>query len=94
MNIATSLPILFCTPHIEVRKLTTPFKEGSLSDEKYFSVAIVPSGMKKKRNNKMITFREFLCQHALCKPTYVQLQKVKARFYWEAAIGLIIISVF
>lgn len=41
-NKPTSLPILFCTPHIEVRKLTSPLKEGSLSDEIYFSVAIVP----------------------------------------------------
>nr|ELR5213408.1 hypothetical protein [Providencia rettgeri] len=41
-NKSTSLPILFCTPHIDVCKLTTPLKEGSLSDEKYFSGVIVP----------------------------------------------------
>ncbi len=41
-NKSTSLPVLFCTPHIEVRKLTSLLKEGSLSDEIYFSVAIVP----------------------------------------------------
>lgn len=51
---------LFCTHQYEVCKLTTPFKDGRLSDEKYFSIAIVPFETEAVENDGEVTGRGLL----------------------------------